>query len=90
MGYKEEERTKTWENNVMMRKGSATLQKDSTHRTCNDLLYFSNAEFFTQHFGDHCISYIWGPAVCVASLDVLTAFDLMDYNELVKALVFRV
>jgi hypothetical protein len=39
-------------------KGSATLQKDSTHRSCNDLLYFSNAEIVTQHFGDH-----WGGSV---------------------------
>ena len=36
-------------------KGSATLQKDSTYGTCNDRLYFSNAETITQHFGDH-----WG------------------------------
>ena len=36
-------------------KESVTPQQDSTHRTCNDLLYFSNAEIVTQHFGDH-----WG------------------------------
>ena len=33
----------------------AALQQDSTQRACNDSLYFSNADFFTQHFGDH-----WG------------------------------
>ena len=33
----------------------AALQKHSTQRACNDSLYFSNADFFTQHFGDH-----WG------------------------------
>ena len=39
-------------------KGPATLQADSTHRSCNDLLYFSNAEIFTQLFVDH-----WGESV---------------------------
>ena len=33
----------------------AALQQDSTQRACNDSLYFSNADFFTQHVGDH-----WG------------------------------
>ena len=36
-------------------KGTATLQADSTHRSCNGLLHFSNAEIFTQLFVDH-----WG------------------------------
>ena len=33
----------------------ATLQENYAHRTCNDLLCFSNAGIFTQLFGDH-----WG------------------------------
>ena len=33
----------------------ATLQEDSKHRSCDGLLYFSNAEIITQHVGDH-----WG------------------------------
>ena len=31
----------------------AALQQDSTQRACDDPLYFSNADFLTQQFGDH-------------------------------------
>ena len=35
------------------------------------------------------LSYEWGAPVFIASLDILTAFDLIDYHVLLDALVYR-